>query len=88
MKISTSKTKSSKRGNNQSNRKSKSASGKKELRPVRNREPSSDLELADVVAKNAHLNGRSRNVIEDVVSKLLYNETRRRPMVFSIVNEV
>lgn len=44
--------------------------------------------VQDVVHSNAQLNGRRRDKIEDSVSKLLYNETRRRPMVFSIINEV
>jgi ribonuclease J len=44
--------------------------------------------LTDVVKSNGHLNGRRREVIEEQVSRLLYNETRRRPMVFSVINEV
>ncbi len=44
--------------------------------------------VADVMYNNQHLNGRRRDVIEETVGKLLYNETRRRPMVFSVVNEV
>jgi ribonuclease J len=44
--------------------------------------------VEEVVRTNAQLNGRRREVIEDNVSRLLYNETRRRPMVFSVVNEV
>ena len=44
--------------------------------------------LADVVRQNGHLNGRRREVIEENLSRLLYNETRRRPMVFSVINEV
>jgi ribonuclease J len=32
-------------------------------------------------------NGRLRDQIQDSVSKVLYNETKRRPMVFSVVNE-
>ena len=50
--MSTSKTSRPKRGNNHPNRKSNSVSGKKELRPARNRKPSSDLDLGDVVAKS------------------------------------
>lgn len=33
-------------------------------------------------------NGKLQHTLEDSVSKVLYNETRRRPMVFTIVNEV
>lgn len=44
--------------------------------------------VTDVVRGNGHLNGRRRDIIEDNISRLLYNETRRRPMVFSVVNEV
>ncbi len=32
-------------------------------------------------------NGKRRDMLQDNVSKVLYNETKRRPMVFSIVNE-
>ncbi|MGQ9888912.1 MAG: ribonuclease J [Aggregatilineales bacterium] len=32
-------------------------------------------------------NGKRRGLLEDNISKLLYNETKRRPMVFAIVNE-
>ncbi len=32
-------------------------------------------------------NGRRRDIIQDNVSKILYNETKRRPMVFSVINE-
>jgi ribonuclease J len=44
--------------------------------------------VMDVVQSNAHLNGRRGDKIEETVGKLLYNETHRRPMIFSIVNEV
>lgn len=33
-------------------------------------------------------NGNRRAMVEDSLSKLIYNETKRRPMIFSIVNEV
>ena len=33
-------------------------------------------------------NGNRRLMVEDGLSKLIYNETRRRPMIFSIVNEI
>lgn len=32
-------------------------------------------------------NGRRRDQLQDNISKMLYNETKRRPMVFSIINE-
>lgn len=44
--------------------------------------------VADILDTNRNVNGSRANKIEDGVSKLLYNETRRRPMVFSIVHEV
>ncbi len=44
--------------------------------------------VTDVLRSNGNLNGRTSEKIEESVSRLLYNETRRRPMVFSIVNEV
>ena len=34
------------------------------------------------------LNGNRQGLVEENLSKLIYNETKRRPMVFSIVNEV
>jgi len=42
----------------------------------------------DVLQSNRNANGSRASKIEDSVSKLLYNETRRRPMVFSIVHKV
>ncbi len=33
-------------------------------------------------------NGRRQEALEESLGRLLYNETRRRPMVFSIVNEI
>jgi ribonuclease J len=44
--------------------------------------------IADVVASaNGSRNGRLRSRLEDSISRVLYNETRRRPMVFTIINE-
>jgi len=40
--------------------------------------------LADTAASQ---NGRRRNILQERISKMLYSETRRRPMVFSIINE-
>ena len=34
------------------------------------------------------LNGNRQSLVEESLSKLIYNETKRRPMIFSIVNEV
>ena len=34
------------------------------------------------------VNGNRRLMVESSLSKLIYNETKRRPMIFSIVNEV
>jgi ribonuclease J len=39
-------------------------------------------------ANGSRANGRLRDTLQDSLSKVLYNETKRRPMVFSIVNEV
>jgi ribonuclease J len=33
------------------------------------------------------LNGKRRERVQESVSRFLYNETKRRPMVFSIINE-
>lgn len=41
--------------------------------------------INDVLSRSQ--NGRRREMLEDSVSRVLYNETKRRPMVFSIVNE-
>ena len=35
-----------------------------------------------------NLNGSRQTLVEENLSKLIYNETKRRPMIFSIVNEV
>lgn len=44
--------------------------------------------IADVLANTTgSKNGKRRERIQDGVSRMLYNETKRRPMVFSIVNE-
>ncbi|MCY4023887.1 MAG: ribonuclease J [Anaerolineaceae bacterium] len=40
--------------------------------------------LADTAASQ---NGRRRNILQERISRMLYSETRRRPMVFSIINE-
>ena len=35
-----------------------------------------------------NLNGNRQTLVEENLSKLIYSETKRRPMIFSIVNEV
>jgi len=40
-----------------------------------------------VFSGNNHSNGRRREKLQESISRVLYNETKRRPMVFSIVNE-
>lgn len=44
--------------------------------------------VADVVNKRHSVNGRRRHLVEESLGKLVYSETKRRPMIFSIVNEV
>lgn len=41
--------------------------------------------IVDVMSSNA--NGKRRDKLQESLSRVLYNETKRRPMVFSIVNE-
>lgn len=44
--------------------------------------------VEDTLANNgASHNGKRRDMVQDNVSKVLYNETKRRPMVFTIINE-
>ncbi len=44
--------------------------------------------VADVMlAMRQSRNGKRRERLQDSLSKLLYNETKRRPMIFSIINE-
>lgn len=44
--------------------------------------------IEDVIASTANSNGRRREKLQDSLSRMLYNETKRRPMVFSVVNEL
>ena len=44
--------------------------------------------VADVVNKRHSVNGRRRHLVEESLGRLVYNETKRRPMIFSIVNEI
>ncbi len=41
-----------------------------------------------VVNSNQRMNGNRQNLVEESLSKLIYSETKRRPMIFSIINEV
>jgi ribonuclease J len=43
--------------------------------------------IENVIKRERHSNGRRRDKLQESISKMLYNETKRRPMVFSIVNE-
>lgn len=43
--------------------------------------------IEDVMANNVNSNGKRREKLQESISRMLYNETKRRPMVFSIVNE-
>ena len=42
--------------------------------------------IAEVVAD--HAKGNLKNAVQDALSKMFYNETKRRPMVFAFVREV
>ncbi len=44
--------------------------------------------IADVVNGSRNVNGNRRHLVEDSLGKLIYGETKRRPMIFSIVNEI
>ena len=44
--------------------------------------------ITRVVNGNRRANGARSSKVEDSLSKLIYNETKRRPMIFSIINEV
>ena len=78
------------------NRKTKQMVGKPEiisrgfvyLRDANELMQSIESKVKNVLDSNRSANGRTASLLEDGVSELLYNETRRRPMVFSIVNEV
>ena len=41
-----------------------------------------------VVNSSQRMNGNRQHLVEESLGKLIYNETKRRPMIFSIVNEV
>jgi len=44
--------------------------------------------IEDVMVDTVRQNGRRRDQLQDSLSRMLYNETKRRPMVFSVINEV
>jgi len=39
------------------------------------------------LSQNQAVNGRKAETVQDALSKMFYNETKRRPMVFVFVNE-
>jgi ribonuclease J len=43
--------------------------------------------IQDVLHNEHGNNGRRRDRLQESISRVLYNETKRRPMVFSIINE-
>lgn len=43
--------------------------------------------IQDVLHNDHSSNGRRRDRLQESISRVLYNETKRRPMVFSIINE-
>lgn len=43
--------------------------------------------VSDALSGSNGHNGRRRERIEDSISRFVYNETKRRPMIFSVVNE-
>ena len=44
--------------------------------------------VAQVVNGSQRMNGNRQSLVEESLSRLIYSETKRRPMIFSIVNEV
>ncbi|MCY4018850.1 MAG: ribonuclease J [Chloroflexi bacterium] len=44
--------------------------------------------VTEVVNGSHNVNGNRRHLVEDSLGKLIYSETKRRPMIFSIVNEI
>lgn len=44
--------------------------------------------VIETLRSNRNANGKRREILEDSLSRVLYNETKRRPMVFSIINEI
>ncbi len=44
--------------------------------------------VTNIMNSNRSANGNRRIMVEDSLSKMIYSETKRRPMIFSIINEV
>ena len=44
--------------------------------------------VTQAVNRSRRSNGNRQGLVEESLSKIIYNETKRRPMIFSIVNEV
>ncbi|HEX2906397.1 MAG TPA: ribonuclease J, partial [Phototrophicaceae bacterium] len=40
-----------------------------------------------LVSANGSSNGRRRERLQESIGRVLYNETKRRPMIFSVINE-
>jgi ribonuclease J len=43
--------------------------------------------IADTMISTRGMNGRRRERLQETLSRMLYNETKRKPMVFTIINE-
>lgn len=44
--------------------------------------------ITTVMNSNRNANGSRQTILEDSLSKIIYSETKRRPMIFSIINRV
>ncbi len=44
--------------------------------------------ITQVVNGSQRMNGNRQSLVEESLSRLIYSETKRRPMIFSIVNEI
>jgi ribonuclease J len=44
--------------------------------------------IADILNTHRSNNGKRREILEESLAKVLYNETKRRPMIFAVINEV
>jgi ribonuclease J len=44
--------------------------------------------VLDVLRTNRTANGKRQDIVQENVARTVYNETKRRPMVFAIVNEI
>jgi len=43
--------------------------------------------IQETLTSSSGQNGRRREKLQENIGRVLYNETRRRPMVFSVINE-